>query len=383
MENFVYYNPTKLHFGKEIVKDLGKAASGLGNRALLVYGKGSVMKNGSYRHTHEQLEQAGIEIIEYNGIKPNPIVEDVDSASDLARKNGVDFIVAVGGGSVIDSAKIMTVCIAEKRSAWDVQKGRVEIRKALPLIAVLTLPATGTEMNAVAVIQNDIQKEKFGFRHPLIFPRHSFLDPTYTLTLPSEQTAYGIVDLVAHALEAYFGQGEASLSDRFVESIILEAMEVGPRLMDHPGDYELRSRIMWAATNALNGLTSAGRANGDWASHAFGHQLSLLYDTPHAASLSISFPAWMKHMKPRIETRLVKLGGRLFGDNSADHTIEKFEEFFRTLGCPVRVKDIGIDHSNKEEIVNLVIKNQCQSKNPENRLRDEDRVAIVDQMMEE
>ena len=189
------------------------------------------------------------------------------------------------------------------------------------------------------------------------------------------------MDLVAHVLEVYFGQGDASLSDRFVESIIQEAMEFGPLLLQNPGNYDLRARIMWAATNALNGLTSAGRANGDWASHSLGHQLSLLYDTPHGASLSITFPAWMKHMRPRIGTRIEKLGSRLFGDPDQEQTIGRFESFFRQVGCPVRLKDIGLGETNRQEIVDLMNRNECNGKNPENRLENEDREKIVDLML--
>jgi alcohol dehydrogenase YqhD (iron-dependent ADH family) len=236
-------------------------------------------------------------------------------------------------------------------------------------------------MNSVGVIQNNRTMEKFGYRHPSMFPVHSFLDPSYTCTVPANQTGYGIADLVAHVLEVYFGQGDASLSDRFVEGIILEAMEFGPPLMKNPGDYDLRARIMWAATNALNGLTSYGRANGDWASHALGHQLSLLYDTPHGASLSIVIPAWMKHMRPRIAHRMEKLGSRLFGDPDPDKTISRLEDFFRTVGCPVRLKDIGLDESNRQEIIELMNRNESNGKNPDNLLNNEDRAAIVDRML--
>jgi len=380
MENFVAYNPTKLHFGKEVVKDLGKTSSKLGKSALLVYGKGSVMRNGSYQDTVKQVQKAGLEIIEYSGIKPNPVVEDVDAAALLGREKKADIVIGLGGGSAIDSAKLIAVCIAENCSCWDLQKGLHTVGNALPIISVLTLPATGTEMNPIAVIQNNQAMEKIGFGHSSMFPRHSFLDPGYTTTLPENQTAYGIIDLIAHSLEAYFGAGDASLSDRFVEAIISEAMEFGPQLMKNLDNYDLRARIMWAATAALNGLTSAGRVNGDWTSHALGHQLSLLYDTAHGASLSISFPAWMKHMKPRIGHRIKQLGQRIYGDPSIDSTINRFEDFFSSLGCPVRLHEIGLDESYREEILTLMNKNQCNGKIPENYINDDDRSAIVELM---
>ena len=220
MENFIAYNPTKVHFGQDVVAQLGEVAARFGQKALLLYGRGSVMHNGSYQDTTDQLEGAGIKVTAYSGIKPNPVIEDVDQAAKVGMAHGVDMVVALGGGSVIDSAKVIAVAIAEKCNGWDIMKGLREPERAIPIIAVLTLAATGSEMNAVAVIQNNQTMEKFGYRHPVMFPSHSFLDPGYTRTVPASQTGYGITDLVAHVLESYFGQGEASLSDRFSASIM-------------------------------------------------------------------------------------------------------------------------------------------------------------------
>ena len=281
---------------------------------------------------------------------------------------------------MIDSAKVIAVCISERCPGWDVMKGVRNPRRVLPIFAVLTLAATASEMNAVAVVQNNQTLEKFGYRHDLMFPSYSFMDPDYTRSVPARHTGYGIADLIAHVLESYFGQGDASLSDRFAASVILEAMEYGPALLKNLDDFDLRARIMWAATNALNGLLSSGRSNGDFTSHALGHQLSLLYDTAHGASLSIVFPAWMKHMKPRISDRLEKLGRDLFGDPSADGTIARLESFFSEVLCPVRLQEIGIGMDKKDEIVDLMNKNECNGKNPENRLENSDREKIVDQM---
>ena len=383
MENFIAHNPTKVHFGKDIVVELGEVAANLGKKALLVYGRGSVLRNGSYQDTKDQLDKAGIEIIEFSGIKPNPVVEDVDAAAGIGIEHRVDMVVAVGGGSVIDSAKIIAVCISEQCKGWDVMKGLRDPQRVIPIIAVLTLAATGSEMNAVAVVQNMQTMEKFGYRHPVMFPSHSFMDPAYTCSVPPDHTGYGIADLVAHVLESYFGQGDASLSDRFAASIILEAMEYGPILMNDLNNFDLRARIMWAATTALNGLLSCGRANGEFTSHALGHQLSLLYDTTHGASLSIAFPAWMKHMKPKIGPRLEKLGHDLFGNTSADRTIEGLESFFRQVQCPIRLQDIGISPDQKDEIVTLMNKNNVNGKNPDNLLIGLDREQIVDLMFAE
>lgn len=377
MENFIAYNPTQLHFGKNVINDLHEAARPLGKKALLMYGKGSVLKNGSYHDTKAQLEKAGIEIIEFDGIRPNPVVDDVDAAAKLGREKKVDMIVAVGGGSVIDSAKITAVCIYGEFKGWDVMKYKVKPKGALPLSAVLTLAATGTEMNPVAVLQNHETHEKIGYGHPSMYPKHSFLDPTYTLSVPANYTAYGIVDLVAHCLEAYFGKGDASLSDRFVEAIIKEAMEYGPKLMENLSDYDLRARIMWAATNALNGLTSFGRVSGDWAVHGLGHTLSYLYDTPHGASLSIAYPAWLKKMKSRDPERIAALGKQLFGIYDADACISGLEKFFRQLSSPIRLKEIGKSESDLEDILSIMHHTKVSGMNMKLDKEDREEIAML------
>ncbi len=360
MKNFIAYNPTKLYFGKNVVSELGKPASAYGNHALLVFGGGSVLRNGSYAAVRMQLEQHGIRITEYSGIKPNPRVEDVRKAAEIGRKQAVDMVVAVGGGSVIDSAKIIAICIAENCDSWELMTGKYNPSRALPLIAVLTLAATGTEMNSAAVLQNRETGQKIGFKHDLNYPALSFLDPAYTLSVPADHTAYGIVDLVAHAMESWFGQGKATLSDRFVIAVIEEAMDVGPALMKQPDHYELRERIMWAATNALNNLTGYGRISGEWGVHALGHVLSFLYDTPHGATLSVIYPAWMKAMRERAGERIRLLGSRLFGTRDMDGTISRLEDFFRELGSPVRCQDAGIEPAKREEILALMNRNRSQ-----------------------
>jgi len=374
MYNFLAFNPVKLHFGKNVVKDLGTAAAALGKKALLVYGGGSVLRNGSYEDTLEQLKVNGIDITEFNGVKPNPRVEDVMEAARIGRDAEVDMVVAVGGGSVIDSAKIIAICIADDCNAWEVMTAKHEPKGAKPLIGVLTLAATGTEMNAVAVLQNQETMEKIGYRNELMYPVHSFLDPSYTQSVPADYTAYG----VAHALEAWFGKGEASLSDRLVISIIKEAMEYGPALMKDLESYELRANIMWAATNALNNTTMYGRVSGDWGVHAFGHVLSFLYDTPHGATLSIIYPAWMRVLEERAGDRIIQLGKELFGVSTTDETIEALKAYFKSLGGPVTCQEAGIDEGRKEEILKLMNRNQAEGINY--KFSEEDRELLLAHM---
>ncbi len=379
MENFTAFNPTKLHFGKEVIDQLGEATLEFGKRVLLLYGKGSIKKSGVYDKVIKQLKAIDAEIFEYSGIKSNPLVEDVSEAAQIGKLNNIDVIVAVGGGSVIDSAKITALAIANNTDPWAIMKYKVKPKSTKPLIAVLTLAATGTEMNGAAVIQNPETDEKIGYVSSLIYPQHSFLDPEFTFSVPKDYTAYGVVDLIAHALEAYFGEGDASLSDRFVEVIIKEAMEYGPLVLQEPENYDYRANIMWAATTALNGMTNYGRKNGDWGVHDIGHNISYLYDTAHGATLSIAYPAWLRFQKGRIPERIAKLGNQLFGTNTADETILNLEKFFKSIDCPVRLTNINIGNDKKDEIYNQMLKNKINGM--VHQFTDEDRKAIVDLMM--
>jgi len=360
MENFTVYNPVKLHFGRGIIEGLGKSVSKYGKKVLLIYGGGSIKKNGIYEKVLEQLNGIGAEVYEYSGIRSNPVIEDVDAAASLGRQKEIDMILAVGGGSVIDSAKVISVAIPADESAWKFMTGEEVPRKAIPLIDVLTLAATGTEMNALAVVQNNQTKEKRPIRSSLIYPKESFLDPEFTFTVNKAYTAYGIVDLIAHSLEAFFGEGDASLSDRFVFSIINEAMENGTLLIENLQNYTLRESIMYAATNALNSLTLYGRKSGEWGVHSLGHILSLLYDVPHGASLSIIYPAWLKYFKDQIKDRISLLGENIFHVSGIDETIFKLEAFFTSLDSPVRLSEIGIGIDKYEEILTTMMNNKVE-----------------------
>ncbi len=356
MENFTVYNPVKLHFGKNVLNGLGKAVKEYGKIVLMVYGRGSVKNNGVYDKAIEQLNSINAEVFEYRGVRPNPIVEDVDAAAQLGREKNVELILAVGGGSVVDSAKMISLAMPVNTTAWDFYEGKIKPKTAVPMICVLTLAATGTEMNPFAVIQNNHQQRKLGMGHDLMYPKHSFLDPIYTISVSKEYTAYGISDLIAHCLEAYFGAGEASLADRFVYSIIKEAMQYGPLLLQNLNNYDLRARIMYAAMVALNKTTIYGRVSADWGVHSIGHNLSLLFDMAHGASLSIAYPAWLKLHCNRAGSRIKELGQNLFDDNTIEGTIRKLEDFYRSIGSPVRLPEAGITKNQHQLIVDTMTK---------------------------
>jgi len=378
MENFIAYNPVKLLFGKNVVNNLGSTVKLFGNKVLLVYGKGAIKKNNIYNYVIEQLNMANCQVYEFAGIKPNPIVDDVNKAVKVAIDNKIDVIVAVGGGSVIDSAKIISVCACGKLDAWEVMKGNIKLQKAIPLISVLTIAATGSEMNHYAVLQNHKTKEKIGFGNYLMFPKYSFLDPQYTISVSPEQTAYGIVDLIAHTLEAYFGEGESSISDRIIESIIKETIYYAPLVLKNPDNYEFRANIMLLATCALNGITTYGKKTSDWGVHDIGHILSFLYDLPHGATLSIAYPAWLKIQKDRMPERIQNLGIQIFNTNNIESTIESFEKFFNSISSPVKLSEFVNSKINKNEIFDLMVKNKVNG--IVHKLSEEDYKKIVDLM---
>ena len=377
MENFIAYNPTTLHFGKNILTTLGATLKEYGNRVLLVYGTGSVKKSGLYDLIMKDLKSQGFEVSEYGGIKSNPIIEDVDAAAAIGRKYHVDVILAVGGGSVIDSSKIISVTIPVQHTGWDFFTGNVKAASAIPIVAVLTLAATGTEMNPFAVVSNHALGQKSAYGSPLTFPKHSFLDPGLTLTVPRDYTAYGVADLIAHCFEAWFGIGDTTLTDRFVISIVKEAMEFGPKLMNDLQNYEYRERIMFAATMALNGMTMYGRSTGDWGVHSAGHCLSLLYDVPHGASLTIIYPAWMRHFKDQMADRIAELGTGLFDEPlTADESINRIEAFFKSIGCPTRLTDMNIPGDLRKPIFESMVHTKVNGGNM--KMKEEDYRALIE-----
>ncbi len=377
IKNFTAYNPVRLRFGKGVVEQLGKTIKTYGNKVLLVYGKQSVKKYGYYDEVVNQLKSAGIDFVEYAGIKSNPVIEDVRNAVALGKKHNIDVVLALGGGSVIDSSKIIAASMATDLEPWDIVSWKTHPKTSLPLICVLTLAATGTEMNAAAVVQNEETKEKLGYVNPVLFPKESFLDPQYTVTVPADYTVYGIVDLIAHALEAYYGEGEPAVIDKITFDIIKDAMKKAPRLLADLTNYDLRADIMLDATLALNGLTSYGKTGGDWGVHGIGHEISLLFDTPHGATLSIAYPAWLKLQKEKIPERILAMGKGLFNANTVDEAIAKLEHFFVSVNAPVRLSDIGLSDKAPDILAQL---NRNKVSGMHHSLSESDHVLLVDFM---
>jgi len=380
MENFTAYNPTVLHFGRHVLTSLGPTLKEYGEKVLFVYGKGSIKRTGLYGQILDILHENGLQVFEFEGIRPNPLVQDVDRAAEAGRNNKIDVVLAVGGGSVIDSAKVISITIPVNHTAWDFFCYKARPETAVPLVAVLTHAASGSEMNPFAVLQNPETQVKSGYRSPLIFPKHSFLDPELTYSVPRDYTAFGIADLIAHCFENYFSVGESTLTDRIILSIVHEAMKYGPLLLNDLTNYDLRAKIMYAATMALNGLTVQGKTTGDWCVHSIGHVLSLLYDVPHGASLTIAYPAWLKFFKTRIPDRIAILGSDLFHEPlTPDESIRRIENFFRSINCPIYLSDLSIPGDLRQPIYEAMVINHVNG--AWMKLKESDYMDLIDLLL--
>ena len=345
MQNFRFYNPVKIIFGRGSVAKLGPEAAAAGKKALLVYGGGSVKKNGVYDALLASLRENGISVTEHPGVKPNPVLSHLREGVRKAREAGCDLVVAAGGGSVIDESKAIAAGVLYKGDPWDFFCGKAGIKEALPLFTALTIPATGSEMNAGCVITNEETRQKFSAHSPALFPRASALDPETTFTLPTEQAAYGAVDALAHLAEAYFTTTDAdnAVTDEFVHAVARSVKDSTDRILVDPKDYNARASMMWSATLALNGLGSCGYGGYEFINHAIEHSLSAIYDIPHGAGLAIVMPAWFKHhLRNAGPARLEKFGRAVFGKSSAPAAIKAIESWFRKIGAPVRLREAGI-----------------------------------------
>lgn len=350
MENFIFQNPTQLIFGKGMIAQLAKEIPA-GKRVMVTFGGGSVKKNGVYDQVKEALK--AFEVVEFWGIESNPKVETLREAIKLGKEKQVDFLLAVGGGSVIDGTKLIAAGLLYDGDAWDLVLKGVS-KHAVPLATVLTLPATGSEMNNGAVISRKETAEKFAFYS--FNPVFSILDPTVTFTLPKWQVACGIADTFVHVMEQYMTRpGQSRLMDRWAEGVIQSLVEIAPSIMENQEDYDKMADFMLCATMGLNHFIAMGVCE-DWATHMIGHELTALHGLTHGATLAIVLPGLWRTLKQKKMAKLVQLGERVWGiqdgsdEERADRTIEKTEAFFRSLGLPTRLGDAQIGDDTIIEI---------------------------------
>ncbi|MED3624542.1 iron-containing alcohol dehydrogenase [Neobacillus thermocopriae] len=354
MQNFIFQNPVKLIFGKGQLEQLKVEIPRYGKKVLLVYGGGSIKRTGLYDQVIAILNEIGAQVFELAGVEPNPRVSTARKGVDICKREGIEFILAVGGGSVIDCSKLIAAGAKYDGDPWDIVIKKEVAKEALPFGTVLTLAATGSEMNAGSVITNWETKEKYGWGSPVTFPKFSILDPVYTFTVPRDQTIYGIVDMMSHVLEHYFHLEEnTDFQDRMCESLLLTVMETAPKLLEDLENYEHRKTILYCGTMALNGILNMGY-RGDWATHNLEHAVSAVYDIPHGGGLAILFPHWMEHTLHVKPERFKQLAVRVFGVNPEGKTAEevglegirKLREFWNQIGAPSRLADYDIDDSN-------------------------------------
>ncbi|ACQ94248.1 iron-containing alcohol dehydrogenase [Tolumonas auensis DSM 9187] len=349
MNNFSFRNPTKIHFGKGQIAKI-KEEIPADARVLITYGGGSIKKNGVLDQVHAALQN--ITFFEFGGIEPNPHFETLMKAVELVKQEKITYLLAVGGGSVVDGTKFIAAAAEYQNDPLELlpTKG-AHIRKALPLGCVLTLPATGSEMNGNAVITRWETKDKIGIFSDLIRPAFSVLDPETTYSLPDRQTGNGVVDAIVHIVEQYMTYPvNGKVQDRYAESLLQILMEDGPQALKDPTNYDVRANIMWAATQALNGTLSLG-VPGDWSIHAIGHQITALYGLDHAQTLAIVLPAIWSYKKEQKKAKLLQYASRVLGitagddDQRATLAIEKTREFFELMGVPTRLSDYGLDET--------------------------------------
>ena len=365
MQNFDYQTPTRLIFGKGVVEKLPEVMAQFGKKILLTYGGGSIKKIGIYQKVKELLTDC--EIVELSGIQPNPKYDpSVLDGVKLCKENNVDVILAVGGGSVLDCSKAIAAGACYDGDPWDLISYKVKAQKALPIVDIITLAATGSEYDCGGVISRTETNDKIGYVDPLLFPAVSFLDPEYTFTVSKKQTAAGIADAMNHTIEQYFVEDTTLLNDGFCESMLRSLMQNGRLCLDNPNDYTARAEMMLACTYGCNGILSLGNSMSGWPCHGIEHALSAYYDITHGEGLAIITPRWMRHiLNEKTMPRFVKYGINVMGVSPnlpleviANRAIDATYDFFKSIGIPMHLREVGIDESRIDEMAHHIAVNE-------------------------
>lgn len=361
MENFTYRNPTKLIFGKNQLEAIAEEIPKYGKNILLVYGGGSIKRNGLYNQVVTLLKDLNVNVLELAGVEPNPRLSTVKKGIAICQNEKIDFLLAVGGGSVIDCTKAIAAGALYDGDVWDIINKKVTATKALPFGTVLTLAATGSEMNPDSVITNWETNEKYVWGSDVTHSSFSILDPVNTMSVPRDQTVYGMVDMMSHVFEQYFHNVKNTpLQDRMCYSVLQTVIETAPKLLEDLQNYEHRETILFSGTIALNGTLQMGYF-GDWASHTMEHAVSAVYDIPHAGGLAILFPNWMRHVLDKDVVRMKRLMLSMFDIDTTGKSdreialegIDKLSAFWSSLGAPSRLADYDIGEERLDEIAEI------------------------------
>lgn len=361
MNNFRYHAYTDIRFGKGQVESLPQVLKPFGKKVLMVYGGGSIFKSGLYSKVKELL--AEFEVFELGGVEPNPKITSVREGAAICKREGIEVVLAVGGGSTIDASKVIAGAADYDGDPWDLVEDSSKIGKVLPIVTVLTLAATGSEMNKNAVISNMETNQKLGTASHDFIPQASICDPQYLFTLPAKQTAAGTADIMSHIFEQYFQKDTgAYISERFAESLLKACIKYCPIALKEPENYEARANLMWASTQALNSLLSCGKG-GAWTCHPIEHELSAYYDITHGVGLAIVTPRWMRYiLNDETVGRFCDYGRNVWGITESDNykcanmAIDATEQFFKDCGIPMTLTAVGIDDSKIEVMAEDTIK---------------------------
>lgn len=371
MENFNFYAPTKIHFGEGRIKELPGVLAPFGKKVLLAYGGGSIKKNGIYQQVVELLTANGSTIVELSGIEPNPRITTVREGVALCRKENVDVILAVGGGSTVDCAKAIAAGVKYAGDPWDFTIERGLIKEALPLVTVLTMAATGSEMNMGAVITNLETNEKLGMGGVGMLPKASILDPTFTYTVGRWQTAAGAADMFSHLIESYFTVNDADVQDRVAEGLMKTVIKYAPIALADPTNYQARANLMWTSSLALNGLTRQGK-QGVWSCHPIEHELSAFYDITHGVGLAIVTPRWMIHiLNEDTVAKFVVFAENVWGISAvgrdpfevAREGIQALSDCLASWGIPMTLPEVDIDQTNIRLMAEKAVEHSTIAKN--------------------
>lgn len=357
MKNFQFHVPTKILFGGEQTDAFAKEVARYGKKALVVFGGGSVKKNGIYDDVVSALNREGVSVTDHGGIEPNPRVGSAREGIDKVKAEGIDVIVAIGGGSVIDASKLIAAGSRTESDPWEIVIGKAEVKDALPLATVLTLAATGSEMDKGSVITNPDTREKLGWGSPHVLPKVSLLNPAYTATVSPYQTAAGTADIMSHTMENYFSlDDDAYLQDSLAEGILRTCVHYGPIAYKNPDDLEARSNLMWASTWAINGLLSEGKKQA-WSVHPMEHELSAYFDITHGVGLALLTPHWLRHLlNEETAPKIARFGRNVFDikeeddRKAAEAAIDALSRFFESLDIPMTFEDAGVDPAAIEEM---------------------------------
>lgn len=359
MENFTFFNPTTIDFGTDKEQLIGQHLAEHGiSKVLLCYGSERIKRDGLFQTVSQSLAAQGIEFVEFGGIVSNPLLSKVRDGIALARGHQVGAVLSVGGGSVLDSSKAIAAGVAYAGDVWDLFIGKAAIDSALPVFSILTLAATGSEMNSGAVVTNEATKEKFAIRSVHTFPRVSIVNPALMQTVSRDYLVYSAADIIAHCIEGYFtATVQPGLQSRMVEAIVLTVIENTHILLEQPDNYPARAEFAWAATQALNGLIYAGTAGFSYPNHMIEHALSALFNVPHGAGLSVIMPAWMKWYHERNPAQFQRFARQVFGLDTAAQGIAALEDWFDRIGTPTRLAQLGITEADLPAITEVVLGN--------------------------